>query len=219
MSSAFAAYEAIAKDTTFDPVNDSDLPRLVPLLDRRPEPGAGCRLARRNPGRLRLSQDAKLRPARTRSIAMRSGYALLPRLIWRLEAQMRGYFTQPDFLYEATRVYLMLGGQGPLDRGPGQGMDDATIGRHLFRRRQSGGRWPRCSSISTRSSPNRCRRCRSTMRWWRRRAPPSAACPWRPASTPASSLPRPRRACRPGSRAMCWGRRACASSRERRARS
>ena len=41
---------------------------------------------------------------------------LLPRLIWRLEAQMRGNFTQPDFLYEATRVYLMLGGQGPLDR-------------------------------------------------------------------------------------------------------
>ncbi len=29
---------------------------------------------------------------------------------------MRGNFTQPDFLYEATRVYLMLGGQGPLDR-------------------------------------------------------------------------------------------------------
>lgn len=28
---------------------------------------------------------------------------------------MRGNFTQPDFLYEATRVYLMLGGQGPLD--------------------------------------------------------------------------------------------------------
>ncbi|HTB38970.1 MAG TPA: type VI secretion system membrane subunit TssM, partial [Reyranella sp.] len=43
------------------------------------------------------------------------GYALLPRLVWRLEAQMRGYFTRPDFLYEATRVYLMLGGQGPLD--------------------------------------------------------------------------------------------------------
>ena len=28
---------------------------------------------------------------------------------------MRGYFTQPEFLYEATRIYLMLGGQGPLD--------------------------------------------------------------------------------------------------------
>ncbi len=33
MSSALAAYEKIAKETKFDPVNDSDLPRLLPLLD------------------------------------------------------------------------------------------------------------------------------------------------------------------------------------------
>ena len=43
-------------------------------------------------------------------------YALFPRLVWRVEAQMRGNLTQPDFEYEATRVYLMLGGAGPLDR-------------------------------------------------------------------------------------------------------
>jgi type VI secretion system protein ImpL len=42
-------------------------------------------------------------------------YALLPRLMWRLEAQMAGRFSEPEFLYEATRIYLMLGGQGPLD--------------------------------------------------------------------------------------------------------
>ncbi len=41
---------------------------------------------------------------------------LLPRLILRLETQMRAALDQPDFLYQATRVYLMLGGQGPLDR-------------------------------------------------------------------------------------------------------
>ena len=34
MSAALAAYEAIAKDATLDPVNDSDLPRLLPLLDQ-----------------------------------------------------------------------------------------------------------------------------------------------------------------------------------------
>ena len=28
-----ATYESIAKETTFSPVNDSDLPRLLPLLD------------------------------------------------------------------------------------------------------------------------------------------------------------------------------------------
>ena len=41
---------------------------------------------------------------------------LLPRLLWRLETQMHSNLNQPDFLYEATRVYLMLGGAGPLDR-------------------------------------------------------------------------------------------------------
>src|SRR5271166_645276 len=43
-------------------------------------------------------------------------WALLPRLMWRLETQLRGNLNNRDFLYEATRVYLMLGNAGPLDR-------------------------------------------------------------------------------------------------------
>ena len=35
--------------------------------------------------------------------------------MWRLETQLRGNLSRPDFLYEATRVYLMLGNAGPLD--------------------------------------------------------------------------------------------------------
>ena len=35
--------------------------------------------------------------------------------MWRLETQLRGNLDRPDFLYEATRVYLMLGNAGPLD--------------------------------------------------------------------------------------------------------
>jgi len=116
MSSALAAYEKIAKETKFDPVNDSDLPRLLPLLDaaRNLQRAAGGA-----PGVLSsfdLSQKAKLRAGADTVYRHALGYAFLPRLIWRLEAQMRGNFTQPDFLYEATRIYLMLGGQGPLDR-------------------------------------------------------------------------------------------------------
>jgi type VI secretion system protein ImpL len=115
MSSAFATYEAIAKETTFDPVNDSDLPRLLSLLDAarnlgQTAGGSGGILAGFD-----LSQAAKLRAGADTVYRHALGYALLPRLVWRLEAQMRGYFTQPDFLYEATRVYLMLGSQGPLD--------------------------------------------------------------------------------------------------------
>jgi type VI secretion system protein ImpL len=115
MSSALAAYETIARETTFDPVNESDLPRLLPLLDAarnlgQTAGGSGGILASFD-----LSQGAKLRAGADAVYRHALGYALLPRLVWRLEAQMRGYFTQPDFLYEATRVYLMLGGQGPLD--------------------------------------------------------------------------------------------------------
>ncbi|HTW70707.1 MAG TPA: type VI secretion system membrane subunit TssM [Acetobacteraceae bacterium] len=41
---------------------------------------------------------------------------LLPRLLSRLELQMQQHLSQPDFLYEALKVYLMLGREGPLDR-------------------------------------------------------------------------------------------------------
>src|SRR4029434_4032076 len=111
-----STYEGLAKETIFDPVNDSDLPRLLPLLDaaRNLQTAGG-----HPPGCLSsfdLSQAAKLRTGADTVYRHVLGYALLPRLIWRLQAQMRVSFTQHGFLYEATRVYLMLGGQGPLDR-------------------------------------------------------------------------------------------------------
>ena len=116
VSAALAGYEGIAKTTTFSPSTipifraccRCSMPREI---SRRP---SAARL-RRLPG-LDLSQTGKLRTAADTVYRHALGYALLPRLIWRLETQMRGNFTNPYFLYEATRVYLMLGGQGPLDR-------------------------------------------------------------------------------------------------------
>src|SRR5262249_51630801 len=99
----------------FDPVNDADLPRLLPLLDAARDLGTVTKPSRGILAGFDLSQTVKLRAGADTVYRHALGYALLPRLVWRLEAQMRGYFTQPDFLYEATRVYLMLGGQGPLD--------------------------------------------------------------------------------------------------------
>ncbi|MFO1159166.1 MAG: type VI secretion system membrane subunit TssM [Reyranellaceae bacterium] len=115
MSQAMSTYQELAKQTVFDPVNDADLPRLLPLLDAARELSMA---AKARPGVLAtfdLSQGSKLRAGAEAVYRHVLGYALLPRLVWRLEGQMRGFFTQPDFLYEATRVYLMLGGQGPLD--------------------------------------------------------------------------------------------------------
>ncbi|MBV9654290.1 MAG: type VI secretion system membrane subunit TssM [Acetobacteraceae bacterium] len=114
---ALDAYEQAARGLPLDPVGDADLPRLVPLLDRARalQPGAGQPDQSAGPA-LGLSQDAKLATAAREVYRHALDYALLPRLIWRLEAEMRGRFNQPDFLYEATRIYLMLGNGGPLDR-------------------------------------------------------------------------------------------------------
>ena len=116
MAAALDTYEKIAKETTFDPVNDADLPKLVPLLDAARDLASSAKASSPLLAGFDLSQTEKLRSGASGVYRHALGYALLPRLIWRLEAQMRGYFTQPEFLYEATRVYLMLGGQGPLDK-------------------------------------------------------------------------------------------------------
>jgi type VI secretion system protein ImpL len=115
MTVALSTYEELAKQTTFDPVNDSDLPRLLPLLDAARDLSTVTKANRGILAGFDLSQTAKLRAGSETVYRHVLGYALLPRLVWRLEAQMRGFLTQPELLYEATRVYLMLGGQGPLD--------------------------------------------------------------------------------------------------------
>ncbi len=115
MAAALGAYEATTRGVPLDPVADADLPRLLPLLNAaRDLAHAGQDGGQWDFG---LSQADKLRAGAEAVYRDALQYALLPRLIWRLEAQMRGNLTRPDFLYEATRVYLMLGGQGPLDPG------------------------------------------------------------------------------------------------------
>ncbi len=113
VSAALDGYEKVAATVPLDPIADSDLPALLPVLD------AARALTRETvPGGIGfgLSQASKLHAGAQAVYRHALDYALLPRMIWRLEAQMRGNLQRPDFLYEATRVYLMLGGQGPLDR-------------------------------------------------------------------------------------------------------
>ncbi len=108
----------MAQGLTLDPVADDDLPRLVPLLDAAralPHGAAAGEAASGTPLMLGLSQNAKLATAARDVYRHALEWALLPRLIWRLEGQLRGNMNRPDFLYEATRIYLMLGGAGPLD--------------------------------------------------------------------------------------------------------
>jgi type VI secretion system protein ImpL len=113
LATALAGYQQTAHSLPLDPVADDDLARLAPLLDQaRALPNGGD-----EPAWLPavLSQREKL-DASARAVYRHAlEWALLPRLMWRLETQLRGNLGNPDFLYEATRVYLMLGNAGPLD--------------------------------------------------------------------------------------------------------
>jgi len=64
-----------------------------------------------------LYQGHKLRSGAVDAYDRALNGLLLPRLLSRLEMQMQQQMNQPDFLYEALKVYLMLGREGPLDRG------------------------------------------------------------------------------------------------------
>ncbi len=116
---ALAAYVKTAEGLKLDPVSEGDLPQIAPLLDQaRALPfGFDERHARSAwlvvPG---LSRERELAAGARTVYRHALERVLLPRLVWRLEAQMHGNMGRPDFLYEATRVYLMLGNEGPLDR-------------------------------------------------------------------------------------------------------
>ena len=118
MAAALADYERTASGLQLDPVADADLPRVLPLLDQARALPHGYDHSARGwwwPS-FGLSQEAKLASGARSVYRHALERVLLPRLIWRLETQMHGNLSRPDFLYEAMRVYLMLGSAGPLDR-------------------------------------------------------------------------------------------------------
>ncbi|MDB5376350.1 MAG: ImcF domain protein, partial [Rubritepida sp.] len=63
-----------------------------------------------------LSQGEMLQAGAESAYGRALNRVLLPRLLARLEQQIREGIQRPDYLYEAVRVYLMLGKQGPMDR-------------------------------------------------------------------------------------------------------
>ncbi len=114
---ALAQYEAAAQLVKLNPVADADLPSVLTLLEQARLLPHGYERGKDEGSSwgVGLSQTDKI------SVAAKGLYrhalerVFLPRLVWRLEAQIRGNLLRPDFVYEATRVYLMLGSAGPLD--------------------------------------------------------------------------------------------------------
>jgi type VI secretion system protein ImpL len=109
-----AAYSNTAQPLPLNPLASPDLLAILPLLDQARSlpfgPGGNYQ-----PGftGLGLSQAHKLTAGAGLTYEDALSYALLPRLMLQLEAEMRGGMQRPEFLYEATRVYLMLGSQAP----------------------------------------------------------------------------------------------------------
>lgn len=120
-AAAIAAYDKAAASHKLDPVTEADLPPIAPLLDQArdlPFGYAAQQAAHGLPtiGGFGLSQSEKLGTAARLVYRHALERIMLPRLLLRLETEMRGSLDRPDFLYQATRVYLMLGNAGPLDR-------------------------------------------------------------------------------------------------------
>ena len=114
-AAALAGYEHDAASVPLDPVADGDLRQVASLLDT----AATLRHGPADPewlAWLGLKQGAKLLAGERAVYRNGLAYALLPRLIWRLEAQMRGSLSRPGPLYDQTRIYLMLGGAGPMNK-------------------------------------------------------------------------------------------------------
>ena len=119
VEAAAGDYSAKAREMDLDKVGDIDLARVLPLLNELRDLPTGY--AERGFPRswlagLGLDQTEKLGSQTVGAYRRILGSVLLPRLILRLEDQLRKRRDDPDFLYQALKAYLMLGGQGPMDR-------------------------------------------------------------------------------------------------------
>jgi len=112
LAEQLAKAEQAARGLPIDRVADDEMTRILPYLaaarDLPPAAvGSGAGLG--------LSQEEKLVAGANAAYRRALDRSFLPRLLFRLEGQIQSGFQRPEFLYEATRIYLMLGRQGPLD--------------------------------------------------------------------------------------------------------
>tara|TARA_B100000767_G_scaffold64089_1_gene60249 strand:- start:10928 stop:14500 length:3573 start_codon:yes stop_codon:yes gene_type:complete len=112
-------YRKAASQIPGSPIADSDLPSVVPALNvLRDLPANSVRSYQRPAHSLTygLYQGKVLGNQAAQTYISALNEHLLPRMLLRLEEQMLANMDNPEFLYEALKVYLMLGDQGPMDK-------------------------------------------------------------------------------------------------------
>jgi type VI secretion system protein ImpL len=111
------AYRAAAAQIPGNPVADSDLPLVAPALDilraMHGNPHGGDTAVPEGLG-WGLYQGGVIGNEAALAYRAALNQHFLPRLLLRLEDQMTGSINDPEALYEALKVYLMLGQAGPL---------------------------------------------------------------------------------------------------------
>ncbi|MFK7837095.1 MAG: type VI secretion system membrane subunit TssM [Sulfitobacter sp.] len=144
------SYQQLSSTLPGSPIGDTDLPPVVDALnvlrDMPTNPSAGDPdPERRVTYGLYQGEVIGTQAAQTYRAALNQ--RLLPRLLLRLEEQITGNVNNPDLLYEALKIYLMLGLEGPMNTelvqewmaidwtisfsGPGREPLRRDLGRHL----------------------------------------------------------------------------------------
>lgn len=115
---AAARYPETVKELDDRRVADGDLKKVLPALDLLRSMPAGYEDQMR-PTPVVLSfglyQGGKIGAQSMAAYRRALGALMLPRIVYRLEDQIRAGKDSPEFLFEALGVYLMLTGQAPTD--------------------------------------------------------------------------------------------------------
>ena len=115
-----AAFQDLTRDIPQNPVADADIAGIVPALNiLRELPGNPAAGDPEPPVELTfgLYQGEAVGTESAQAYRGALNTLLLPRLLFRLEEQMQANLNNPDLLFEALKIYLMLGLQGPMDEG------------------------------------------------------------------------------------------------------
>ncbi|WP_118136817.1 type VI secretion system membrane subunit TssM [Oceanicella sp. SM1341] len=143
-----SAFRDLAAAIPGSPVADADIASVVPALDiLRDLPGNPAAGTPQPPvlHTLGLYQGDAVGTETAQTYRDALNTLLLPRLLFRLEEQMQANLNDSDLVFEALKVYLMLGLQGPMDQGmvkrwmqidwsllfPGQEALQAGLAAHL----------------------------------------------------------------------------------------
>ena len=101
-----------------DVISDRDLSKVLPALHalRFLPGGYGADKTDVSAGGLGLNQSGRLRSAADSAYGVGLERMLRPRLVYRLEEQLEASANNPAALFDALKVYLMLGGLETVDR-------------------------------------------------------------------------------------------------------